>query len=358
MPDEATESPMQALWAKAEAAAAAATGETPPPADPKAKSNDVAAAAETVATPAAPAPAAPKGDTKAESKPETEAPKNEKRAQLEALAKELGYSLDANAVTVNERVKWRDEKRKEKAAIAAERQKVDQYKAEADKALTERFGRAAQAIEAFDKGDFDGVAAALAGEKLGWKELQGKALQRLQSPEHRRIRELEEKEAQREREAHEAKQASEQQAAQAARAQAEQQYRTSLTAEMGASERQEIKALSKLPMFVSAIMEIQGEAYRRGDELPTPEQALSMPYGGSPLIDNARALWQSLNEAFGTPAPSTQEAASAAGNRSAEDSARTGKKPKNVPRTGATEVSEQKKGFDKAYWANQLRNAD
>jgi hypothetical protein len=127
---------------------------------------------------------------------------------------------------------------------------------------------------------------------------------------------------------------------------------------MNWSSNQALKALARQPMVVSAIMEMQGECYRQGDSVPTPEQALDMHYGGAPLIDNARALWQSLSEAFGSPAPSPQEAASAAGNRSAKDSARTGQKPKTVTRNGATEVSETAKKFDQRYWAEQLRNAD
>ncbi len=313
------------------------------------------------ATPAADtAQAASKEKPKAEPKSEPAATgqTSEKRAQFDALAKELGFSVDGNAVTVNERVKWRDEKRKERAKLDADRAAIEKYRNEADQTLTGKYGRAATALECFDKGDFDGLASALAGEKVSWKDLQGKAMQRLLSPEHRRIRELEEREAERERQAQEHQRMAEEQHARAERAQAEQQYRANLATEMGASQNQSIKALSRQPMFVQAIMDIQGEAYRRGDSVPTPEQALSMHYGGAPLIDNARGLWQSLCEAFGTPAPSTQEADKKAGNRSAEDSARTGRKPKTVTRNGATEVSEKAKTFDMRYWANELRNAD
>lgn len=305
-------------------------------------------------------PAASKEKSKAEPKDEPAATgqTSEKRAQFDALARELGFSVDANAVTVNERVKWREEKRREKAKLDAERQAIDKYRDEADQTLTGKYGRAATALECFEKGDFDGVASALAGEKVSWKDLQGKAMQRLLSPEHRRIRELEEREQERERAAQQERAAAAEQARRAEIAEAQQQHRSMLTQEMGSSENAALKALSKQPMFVQAIMEIQGDCYRRGDALPTPEQALSMNYGGAPLIDNARALWQSLCEAFGNPAPSPQEADKKAGNRSAEDSARTGRKPKTVTRNGATEVSETAKSFDMRYWANQLRNAD
>lgn len=306
------------------------------------------------------APPAGKEKPKAEPKahPAATGQPSEKRAQFDALAKELGFSVDANAVTVNERVKWREEKRREKAAIAAERQAIDKYRNEADQHLSGKYGKGATAVECFEKGDFDGVASALAGEKVSWKDLQGKAMQRLLSPEHRRIRELEEREAEREQSAQRERDAVAEQRQRAEIAAAQQEHRSMLTQEMSSSESVTLKALSKQPMFVQAIMDIQGDCYRRGDALPTPEQALSMNYGGAPLIDNARALWQSLCEAFGTPAPSPQEANSKAGNRSAEDSARTGRKPKTVTRNGATEVSETAKKFDLRYWSDQLRQAD
>lgn len=352
---------INSIWARAEAAAEAhekaqgisTEGETA--AEGATGEGTAEASQADTATPPAgkEKPGAEKKDAPAQT-----APTNEKRAQFDALAKELGFTVDGNGVTVNERVKWRDEKRRERQKLDADRAAIEKYRADADRELTSKFGNGAAAIAAFDRGDFDGVAAALAGEKVTWKQLQGVAGQRLLSPEHKRIRELEERESERERQAQEHQRMAEEQHARAERAQAEQQYRANLATEMGASTNQSIKALSKQPMFVQAIMDIQGEAYRRGDSVPTPEQALSMHYGGAPLIDNARALWQSLCEAFGSPAPSQQEAARAAGNRSAEDSARTGRKPKTVTRNGATEVSEKTKKFDIGYWSQQLRDAD
>jgi hypothetical protein len=319
-----------------------------------------AEAAETTETPAAdakPEPEKPKAKADAK-KPEAAPASDDKRAQFDALAKELGYTVDANAVTVNERVKWRNERQRDKQKAAERDRAFEARVAQTEKNLESKFGRGAMAAEAWDKGDFDGLATALAGEKTSWKDLQGKAGKLLLSPEHKRIRELEDREQARERQAQQEQQAAAEQRQRAEQAQARQQWHANLSQEMAASENQQLKALAKLPMFVSAIMDIQGEAYQRGEELPTPEQALSRSYGGSPLIDNARNLWQSLSQAFGSPAPSSQEAANAAGNRSAEDSARTAKRAKTASRSGATEVSEKTKAFDIRYWAKQMAEAD
>lgn len=360
MPEPNDPSKINSIWERAEAKAAAHEAALGISGEGEAAAEGATGegAQEAAQADAAPPPAGKEKPKAEKAEPAATGQTSEKRAQFDALAKELGFSVDANAVTVNERVKWREEKRREKAAMAAERQAVDRYKAEADQTLTGKYGRAATALECFEKGDFDGVASALAGEKVSWKDLQGKAMQRLLSPEHRRIRELEEREAERERAAQREREAATEQSRRAEIVEAQQQHRSMLTQEMGSSENSTLKALAKQPMFVQAIMEIQGDCYRRGDSLPTPEQALSMNYGGAPLIDNARALWQSLCEAFGTPAPSPQEADKKAGNRSAEDSARTGRKPKTVTRNGATEVSETAKKFDLRYWSDQLRQAD
>jgi hypothetical protein len=346
---------MEALWAKAEA-----------------KADAFEASAPKVAPVAAPAPAKDEPDDEAEAEPAAKAdkpkddpaePADPDRAQLEELAKKHGFVVDGNKVTVQERVKWREDVRKDRERAAKRDQEFTAKVSEVEANLHQRFGRASKALEAWEKGDFDGVAKALEGDdKIGWRDLQGRAAQRIMSPEAKRIRELEERETARERADRERQeqqaQAEEQQKLTHARA----EFQQKLTTNMGSSENRVVKALSAAPQFVGAVMSVIEREWRENGRSLSAEEALHEDFGGAKLIDNAKTLWHSLSAAFGDPDPSNQETPSGAGNRGAEDSARPGKKPKTLSRNGAAEVSARGKYKDDsdfiAQWSKRIAEAD
>lgn len=358
------------LWARAEAAAdkheAAVAKQSPAaakpaePADPKSDTEPAPPPDEAdEATPAKPA-------AKAKPEPKDEpADDSDERKQLDALAKKLGFAVDGNHVAVQERVKFRQEKKewreKKEAEDAAFNQRVNEVRADLDK----QFGRGAKAVEAWERGDFDGVAQALADDpKADWKGLQKRGAEKILSPEVKRIRELEERERQREEAARKADEDAKQSQAQREQQQAVTAYKERLKADMSASADRVVKALSKLPQFVDAMYFVQDEHWDREsvDTIPKPEDALKLPFGGRPLLDTAREMWQSLNEAFGDPDALNQEAPNGVGNRNAEASARPGKKPKTLSRNGAAEVSapgtyKNDQDFIKT-WSKRIAEAD
>jgi hypothetical protein len=371
----ATDTPdnMAALWAKAEAKAEAfeQTVEAKNPAAKAAPAPAEDVPADDTAEPAADAKDAPKAKPEAEKpkqKPLQPAPEDQEeepgeREQFEALAKKFGYAIDANKVTVNERVKWREDVRKERTKLAEREQAFTAKVAEVEQNLSQRFGRAAKALEAWERGDFDGVAKALEGDdKVGWRDLQGRAAQRIMSPEAKRIRELEEKLEADKRERAQREEQEQQTAQQRAQQQARAAFQQQLTADMSASENRVLKALSKQPQFVGAVMSVIEREWVENGARVTPEEALHSEFGGAKLIDTIQSMWHSFTEAFGDPATMKQEAPPGVGNRGAEDSARPGKKPKTLSRNGAAEVSARGQYKDESdfvrQWAKRIAEAD
>jgi hypothetical protein len=363
------------IWERAEAKAEAfeksIMGKAPAaakPAEPEPKSDTEPAPPpaegdDTAEPEKKPAPAA---KVKPEPKEEPAAEDGDERKQLEELAKKLGMSVDGNRVAVQERVKFRQEKAewrtKQEQRDVEFNAKVAEVRGELDK----QYGRGAKAVECWDRGDFDGVAKALVDDaKADWKSLNKAGLQRIMSPEAKRIRELEEREKEREEAAQRAEAETKQRAAAAEQAKHVTAYKDRLRGQMAESQDRAIKALAKLPMFVDAVFDAQNEHWDREspDTIPKPEEVVSLPLAGGPaLIATAKELWQALSEAFGDPDALNQETPNGAGNRSAADSARPGKKPKTLSRNGAAEVSATGKPKTEQdfirQWSARLAEAD
>jgi hypothetical protein len=376
----ATDTPdtMAQLWAKAEAkaeafeatveaknpAAKAKPAEAASPPDGEAPANDTAEPAADAKEPAKAKPEAEKPKQKPlQPAPEDQEEEPGEREQFEALAKKFGYAVDANKVTVNERVKWREDVRKERSRLAEREQAFTSKVAEVEQNLQTKFGRGARACEAWDRGDFDALAKALAeDDKVGWRDLQNKAKEKILSPEHRRIAEMEERERKREQAEREREEQAEREAEQQKLQRGRIAYQQKLVGSMAASEDRVLKALATQPQFVGAMMSVIEREYHETGEEVSPQDALHKPFGDGTLLDNAKALWQSLNAAFGDPATMKQEAPSGVGNRGAEDSARPGKKPKTLSRNGAAEVSARGQYKDETdfvrQWAKRIAEAD
>lgn len=100
--------------------------------------------------------------------------------------------------TVAERARWREQKRAERAKLAAERDRmIAEVRAEAAK-VEERAAhtaRVAKAMDLFEAGDLDGFAEAMG--RRSWNVLQEEALHSMTSPVYKQLREMQRREEQR-----------------------------------------------------------------------------------------------------------------------------------------------------------------
>ena len=236
-------------------------------------------------------------------KPEPAEPSGE-REQLKSLAEKLGLVLEDGKVTTAERVKLRDEKRTNLAAIARAK---DEALAELSKGREELSPRLAktEALEAAVKGgDYEAIATNLGFKN--WNELQEDQLKHFQDPNHKRLRELEERLQKKEAEELTAKeQAAQAQQAEAGR-RAQIEYKQGLAADMGKSTDPLVKAMASQPNFVNAIFRVQQAAHQSGEPVPAPEHAIRVATNGSAsLQDELKALYDVLHPVFGGKAPPT-----------------------------------------------------
>lgn len=371
-----TDSPdtFTSIWAKAEAKAeahekqlekvAAKVSGDKPPAEPKTAPSDTEPSPPPDDDEDKSEPAKDKAKPKEEPKEEPAEEPSDERAQLDALAKKLGYSIDGNRVAVNERVKFRQEKQEWRTNQSTREAEFQALVTKTREDLDKQYGRGARAVEAWERGDFDGVAKALENDdKANWKSLNSAGATKMRSPEAKRIAELEERERQREQAEQQRADDAKRQAAEQEQQQAVVAYKERLRGQMGESDNRIVKALSKLPQFVDAVYLVQNEHWDResADSIPKPDEALNLPFGGRPLLDTAKEMWQALSEAFGDPDASNQEAPNGVGSRTAEASARPGKKPKTLSRNGAAEVSATGKRSDQewlSHWSKRIAEAE
>lgn len=261
-----------------------------------------AAGGEPATEPQAETQAQPKPEKKPVAKPEdtkpeaTEGadPNAEKRAQLEAMAKELGLKLEGGRVTSVERAKFREERREILRRVEQERQELARQRAEIEQA-GQALRQASQALEA---GDFDSFAKALG--RQDWNELNKEVLAAYNDPNFKRLRELEK----RERERQEAEQRRQQEAE--ARQRAEQReremlaYKAELSKQMSSSENRVVQALADDPRFVEAVFRVQKHHWDPvARQTVTPEEALELMVGDKNLLTDLRDLYSRLRNAFG-----------------------------------------------------------
>jgi hypothetical protein len=290
--------------------------------------------ADTDATSPAPAKAKDAGGSPAEGK----------RQQFEALAKELGFELEQNRVTVAERAAFREEKRKAKAAIAQQEAEVRQRLQQEIGMTRQQAAAVAAANKALEAGDFDEFAKAL-GRK-DWNELNGEVLQRFTDPNFKRLRDLEK--AHKEREEREQQmlresQARQQQAAQQQRITA---YKQELAQQLAACEDPLAAAFHDDPLFVDAVFKVQREYYQEhGEALPIAEAIKMKPRdGGSPLFEEMRGLYSRLKKAFpeGAQEADRESAAKAAESGRAAELPVRKKVPTSIPQRKATDAAASK----------------
>jgi len=247
-------------------------------------------------------PVAP-GTTK-EAKPKAAPvdPREAKRAQLKAIAEELGLAVDDTAVSVAERAEHRAAIRRQKAQLEADREAFLRDKGEFDKNKGEKVAKAEAILAALESGDPDAFATN-AGFK-DFNDFQHNFLKRLADPNYSEFKklqkEIEDQKAERQKAEEEAKQ---QQAAKQ-RAQAMDTYMANLTAQAKASANPLVAAMADDPLFLNAVFAIQRDNW--DDETQstcTIDQAIKKATKGAKtdLETELRGLRDRLNKGFAEP---------------------------------------------------------
>jgi len=240
-----------------------------------------AKAAAEVVEPEAPA------ETEPEAEPEVEAePVDQKPAKLtQAESREL----IAQRVKLNQRFQRREQQQAQRFA-----QIEQQLQSKASE-----FAPLHDCMKAIEAGDFDGIAKALGAamkdpELTDWSKLNTAALQAVQSPVYKRMRQLErvqqerDAEAQRQREQYET---SQRQAAQQAEIAA---WKTNLAEELTTSDEPLFaEIIEKRPQMVDALFSIQQAHFD-----PVSGETLSAADAGAELLKNVRADFKFWSELF------------------------------------------------------------
>lgn len=299
------------------------------------------ARAEAIAEAAERGEATPATDAEENGDPEPDAPAHGSgsgdatNGSEEATEADGAEDADDRPVAVSERAKWREEKRRSRAAIAAERGKaMAEVQQIADKARAE-LGPLLEAKKALEAGDFDGLARGLGHDD--WKTLQAETLKRFQSPEYQRVQQLERDLRERQaREDAERKTQAEQ------RAQADQQKAREayidgdLARELGAIEDEQVRGLAEDPAFRRAVFAIQDREWdeHARETIPVAEAARE-------VVSTARKQYAKLHKIFGGQAASEPEDATASATRSGRASVptRARKRSKTVTHDRAAEAA-------------------
>lgn len=259
-----------------------------------------------------------------------------------AESEESGEADDKaeGTVTVAERAKWREDKRKQRAAIAAERERaMAEIRAAADE-VRSQYGGIVTAKKALEDGDFDGFAQALGYDD--WRKLNSETLKRFQSPEYQRVqnleRQLKERTEREARERAEAQRASQQRAEQEQR----EQYIGSLEGELAATGDAALTELGKDPAFRRAVFDVQQREWD-GSETVSVEEAARQ------ALQSARSAYDRLHKIFGGQAALQPEGASAPAPRSGSASVQPGARrraSRSVTHAQAAEASPPGKVLD------------
>ncbi len=306
----------------------------------------------------------------AEAAPVVEIPVNtapDKRAQLLAIAAELGMEVNDAEVTVAERVAFREAQKKHAARLETQEQDVLRRLQEAKGGFATEIEQAKALRAAYDAGDYDGLAKLL-GPK-DWNALQEEMIAKISDPNYKRLRQLEQKEQEREREAEQRRIAGERAAFQQKQLEARQIVEARLSAQMKNSADPLVAALHDDPQFIAAVIEVQRQNWD-GSSTVSPEKAIKIAAKGftGPLHQHMQNLYQKLQKAFGaTPAQAAAVVAAVAPAAAAVVAPTPGKGKTNrtgvVPTAatgaaaGAVDMTKLSKKEKDAYFSARLQEA-
>jgi hypothetical protein len=226
----------------------------------------------------------------------TEAAADRDRVRLEALAKRLGYKLEGERVSVEERAEFRAAKRKSLEAIRAKTEAVEAREKELDQLRQTDGAKFQKLLAAVDAADHQAVAE-LAGFK-SWEELNLDFLRKKSSPQSREIEAL--KKDKREREEREAKLIADAKARETtAKVERERkEYVERLTADIESAEDESIRSLGKVEGFSDLVLHHERIEYDPAlDQTITREEAIKR------ATADARKQYASLHAIFGGGTP-------------------------------------------------------
>lgn len=285
---------------------------------------------ETPAAGSTPSPEAPKPDAKAP--PDA---KEAKRAQLKALAQELGLAVDETSVSVQDAVEVRAAKRRNLEWKAKEEEAFAKKQAEFDAQHGEKLKKSSAVLDAFERGDPESFAQAL-GVK-DFNELQQSWIKRLADPNYMELRRLqkraEEEDAKRETEAKTAQE----------RAQLEERhkvktgYMRSLSESCKASANPLVQAMHDDPLFLNAIYAIQDENWDPVEERTvTVEEAIKKAARGAKtdLETELRTLHERLGKGFASVGATAPPAAAKTNGNGKKPAPKTAVTPSNSGAAG------------------------
>ena len=255
-------------------------------------------------------------------------------AELRELAKKHGFALSEETQTVaaRERVAFREEKRRARAELEAERAAFLRDR-EAETLRLQQTGRSViEAAQAFERGDWDAFAKAL-GEK-DWNAVNERVLNAFADPNYKRLRELERRELEREQSQQTAQQQQREQAAREAQQREIDRYCETISGEMAESSDKFVAAMSDDPRFVNAIFRIRQQHYQEtGEELALDEAVKIKPRGGTSLREQMAVLYKKLRSSGAFDEP--------------EEPSDRARKPESGPRPRNGEIGSQSRNAAK-----------
>lgn len=293
----------------------------PEPAAPKSFSERWTAVENTVED--EPAPAAAPAKTEPEKKPPPPAAdKDAKRAQLKALASELGLELDEKGISTQEAIEVRAQKRKNLAWRAEQEALLAKQRTEWEAANKPKLERTERAEKAFESGDPDEFAQAFGAKD--WNDLQTSFLNRIADPNYKEVQSIKAKLAEKEKAEEEAKKQAEQQVEAQRKAQARANYMKTLSEQCKASPDPLAQAMHDDAGFLMDVIEVQKKHWD-----PVEQKTISVEEAikEAQLADRMKRFHDKLSKAFGAPPPAAPAAAQLA-------PVKNGKKP--APKTSVT----------------------
>jgi hypothetical protein len=240
------------------------------------------------------------------------APAVDKLEQLKALAAELQMEFDGHAVTVRERVDFREAKQKLNERIELQEREVLQRLNDAKSQFSDKLTKADKIEQAYAVGDFEGLAKLLGAKD--WNGLQEEVIARISDPNYKRLQELERKEQEREAERSQREQEQERHTNSARQRQALKQHQEALSEQMKSSTDPLVSAMHDDPQFIAAVIEVQRQNWD-GKTTVSPEKAIKIAAKGfvAPLQQHMKNLYDRLQKVFGaTPAQAAQAVQAAA----------------------------------------------
>jgi len=305
-----------------------------------------------------------KADSDGEEGKSTSAPEAGKpSAEFMAEAERLGLVIDDKGRVANgERKKFREYKEAERAKLDQRAQEISQ-KLETARTDLRNDLIFANAVRAAREARDETALAKLLGFE-DFDAYQQDLINHKADPNHRRLMELERQLQEKQRKEAEAEQANQRAEMTAQQRAAEDRYIANLTEQMTKSEDRVVRAIGGLPLFRDAIYEIQKEHWDPiAKRTVSPERALKLALKGAPpLLEEARAIYQRLHEAFGPEEAEEAEERPAAKPtpkpvvKGKPAGTKTGPSPKPSP-SAPPDVSKMSDAEVSRYWTKRLAEA-